>query len=148
MRSMQWQLGILGTISAFAFRHGETKENLCRGGRSQDLPNTDFQPAVGHLKQIKTAMPTQYNKYTQDDNNTHKITTTIHTANQQQLHKRQLKTSNNTHETKQNTTCTKGKNTQARQYYVQFLVIVSPSSIIHSLTLSPQSIISHHLLLL
>jgi len=37
MRSMYWQLGILGTISAFAFRHRETKKNLCRGGRSQDL---------------------------------------------------------------------------------------------------------------
>jgi hypothetical protein len=32
MRSMQWQLGVLGTISAFAFRHRETKKNLCRGG--------------------------------------------------------------------------------------------------------------------
>jgi hypothetical protein len=38
MRSMQWQLGVLGTISAFAFRHRETKKNLCRGGRSQNLP--------------------------------------------------------------------------------------------------------------
>ena len=44
MRSMQWQLGMLGTISAFAYRHRETKKNLCRGGLSQDLPNTDFQP--------------------------------------------------------------------------------------------------------
>ena len=26
----------LGTISAFAYRHRETKKNLCRGGRSQD----------------------------------------------------------------------------------------------------------------
>ena len=26
MRNMQWQLGILGTISAFAFRHKETKK--------------------------------------------------------------------------------------------------------------------------
>ena len=43
MRSMQWQLGILGTISAFAFRHRETKKNLCRGGRSQDLATADFQ---------------------------------------------------------------------------------------------------------
>ena len=43
-------------------------------------------------------MPTQYNKYTQD-NNTNKATTTIHTVNQQQLHKRQLETSNKTHET-------------------------------------------------
>ena len=32
----------LGTISAFAFRHGETKKKLCRGGRSHDLPSTDF----------------------------------------------------------------------------------------------------------
>ena len=39
MRSMQWQLGMLGTVSAFAYRHRETKKNLCRGGRSQDLPN-------------------------------------------------------------------------------------------------------------
>ena len=47
---MQWQLGILGTISAFAYRHRETKKNLCRGGWSQDLPNTDLQPAVRRLK--------------------------------------------------------------------------------------------------
>ena len=50
MRSMQWQLGILGIISAFAFMHKETKKNLCRGGPLQDLPNTDFKPAVRHLK--------------------------------------------------------------------------------------------------
>ena len=37
MRSMQWQLGILGTISAFAYRHRETKKNLCRDGRSQEM---------------------------------------------------------------------------------------------------------------
>ena len=35
MRGMYWQLGISGTISAFAYRHRETKKNLCRGGRSQ-----------------------------------------------------------------------------------------------------------------
>ena len=52
MRSIQWQLGMLGTVSAFAFRHRETKKNLCRDGRSQDLPKTDFQPAVRHLKLI------------------------------------------------------------------------------------------------
>ena len=51
MRGMQQQLGNLGTISAFACRHRETKKNLCRGGRSQELPDTDFQPAVRHLKQ-------------------------------------------------------------------------------------------------
>ena len=42
MRGMQYQLGVLGTISAFAFRHRETKQTLCRGGRSQDRPDTDF----------------------------------------------------------------------------------------------------------
>jgi hypothetical protein len=42
MRSMQQQIGVFGTISAFAFRHRETKKNLCRGGWSQDLPDTDF----------------------------------------------------------------------------------------------------------
>jgi len=41
----------------------------------------------------KKAIHTQYNKYT-SDNNTRKTTTTIHTVNQQQLQKRQLKTSN------------------------------------------------------
>jgi len=42
MRSMQWQLGVFGTIWAFAYRQRETKKNLCRGGRSQDLLVTDF----------------------------------------------------------------------------------------------------------
>ena len=40
MRSMLQRLGILGTISEFACIHIETKKNLCRGGRSQDLPDT------------------------------------------------------------------------------------------------------------
>ena len=53
MRSMQWQLGMLGTISAFAYRHRETKKNLCRGGRSQDLPNTDLQPAIRQPKYVR-----------------------------------------------------------------------------------------------
>jgi len=42
MRSMQDQLGFLRTISAFAFRHRETKKNLWRRGLSQDFPDTDF----------------------------------------------------------------------------------------------------------
>ena len=33
MRSTQQQLGVLETISAFAFRHRETKKYLCRDGR-------------------------------------------------------------------------------------------------------------------
>jgi len=35
-----WNVG--NRLSAFAYRHRETKKNLCRCGRSQDLPNTDF----------------------------------------------------------------------------------------------------------
>ena len=46
MRCMQQQLGVLRTISAFAYRHRETKKNLCLGGRSQDLPDTDFQQTI------------------------------------------------------------------------------------------------------
>jgi hypothetical protein len=42
MRSLQQQLGVLGTITEFAFRHSENKKNLCRGGRSQDLQDNDF----------------------------------------------------------------------------------------------------------
>jgi len=50
MSGAQWQLGVLGTISAFTFRHRETKKNLCRGGRSQDLLDTDFQTAIQQLR--------------------------------------------------------------------------------------------------
>jgi len=32
----------IGTISGFAFGHRETKKNLFRDGRSQDLSNTDL----------------------------------------------------------------------------------------------------------
>ena len=35
-----WNVG--NRLSAFAYRHRETKKILCRGGRSQDLPSTDF----------------------------------------------------------------------------------------------------------
>ena len=53
MKSMLWQFGILGTISAFAYRHRQTKKNLCRGGRSQDLPDTDFWPAIRQLEYLR-----------------------------------------------------------------------------------------------
>jgi len=46
MRSKQWQREILGTISAFAYRQRENKKKLCRGDRSQDLPNTDFEAII------------------------------------------------------------------------------------------------------
>ena len=42
MRNIYWQLGILGTTSAFVYRQREKKKNLCRDGRSQGLPNTDL----------------------------------------------------------------------------------------------------------
>ena len=103
MRNMQWQLGILGTISAFAFRYKETKKNLCRCGRSQDLPSTDLQPAVWQSRKKSNAHSTtkthkittihiiQLQQYIRStNNNTHKTITTIHTVNQQQLHKMQL----------------------------------------------------------
>jgi len=53
------------------------------------------------------------------------MTTTIHTATQQQLHTRQRKTNNNKHETNKNfTTCTEGKNTQAREYSEDFEILL------------------------
>ena len=100
MSSMQWQLGMLGTISAFAYRRRKTKKNLCRGGRSQDLPNTDFGSPVSkvkiaihthsttnthtmttiHVRQL-TIHTRQLQHNTQENyNNTHKTTTTIHTT--------------------------------------------------------------------
>ena len=35
-------LEVSGTIPAFAVVHRETKKDLCRDGRSQDLPGTDL----------------------------------------------------------------------------------------------------------
>ena len=53
MGSMQWHLGReMGTIPAIASRTQENQENLCRDGRSQDLPDSGFQPAVRHLSQV------------------------------------------------------------------------------------------------
>ena len=57
MRSMQWQLGILGTISAFAYRHKETKKNLCRGGRSQVLEPITFVLAYSIVIHSKIYIP-------------------------------------------------------------------------------------------
>ena len=37
MRSMQWQLGMLGTVSAFAFRHRESKKNLKETKRNLEI---------------------------------------------------------------------------------------------------------------
>ena len=35
MRNMQWQLAILGTISAFAYRHRETESHVYRNDKSR-----------------------------------------------------------------------------------------------------------------
>ena len=35
-------LEVSGTIPAFAVVHRETEKNVCRDGRSHDLPDTDF----------------------------------------------------------------------------------------------------------
>ena len=114
MRSMQWQLGILGTITAFAYRHRKTKKNLCRGGRSQDLPNTDFQPAVRHLKRKQQCIHSA--------TNTHKMTT-IHTRHLTIQHVQKV------------------TNPKLRKYCIQFPVFFPTHTV---LTLSPQPCTSHH----
>ena len=40
--SCSGNLEVSGTIPTFALAHSETKKTLCRDGRSQDLPDTDF----------------------------------------------------------------------------------------------------------
>ena len=149
MKSMQWQLGILGTIPAFASRHRETKKNMCRGGRSQDLPNTDFQPTGRHLKYKKkqqcahsatnthkmTTMHTRQLQHTRPTNNKY----TQHNLKLATIHTRQIRI--------EHVQKVKRKNFQVRKQCLQFLLIFF-SPIISSLTLSRQSFTSHHLLLL
>ena len=96
MRSMQQQLGNLGTILAFTCRQKESKKNLCRGGRSQDLPDIDFQPAVRQLKKKQ--------QYTHSITNTHKMTT---------IHRRQIELTKN---------ACKENNTKRRKYCIEFVI--------------------------
>ena len=84
MRSMQQQLGVFGTISAFAFRHRKTKKNLCRGSRSQDLPDTDFQPAIRQLKYVRQQYTHSKTTHMSEQESTHKIITQ-YTKDQLQL---------------------------------------------------------------
>jgi hypothetical protein len=52
MGSIQWQLGReMGTIPLFASRTQENQENLCRGGRSQDL--LDYQLKLWKLRILR-----------------------------------------------------------------------------------------------
>ena len=45
-------LAVSGTVPAFAVVRRETKRNLCRDGRSQDLPDTDF-PASKQTRTVR-----------------------------------------------------------------------------------------------
>ena len=125
------------SISAFAYRHRKTEKNLCRGDRSQDLPNTDFQRAVRHVREKQ--------QYTHSTANTHKMTK-IYTIQLQQYHKEtnnntHKTANNNTHNTPHNTTCTNGKQHHGKN----LLYIVSSNFPTHTvLTLSPQPFTSHH----
>jgi hypothetical protein len=47
MRSIWWQIGNLGTISAFPYRHKKTKKNLCENGRSQTFKILSSSPQSG-----------------------------------------------------------------------------------------------------
>ena len=97
MSSMQQQLGVLGTISAFAYRLRETKKNLCRGGRLQDLPDTDFQPPIQqHIAK----------QYTRGNKDTHKIIT---------QYTRPTTVSSNAH---------RKSNIMERKYCTQFLILL------------------------
>ena len=48
MSRMQWQLGVLGTISAFAYRHREIKKILCQGGNSAHHLQMESQWSASH----------------------------------------------------------------------------------------------------
>ena len=50
MRSMQWQLGMLGTISAFAYRHRETKKQRQKKMTDEKWP---FPSCTLNAKQIQ-----------------------------------------------------------------------------------------------
>ena len=60
MRSMQWQLGILGTISAFDFRHRETKKkHQC----THSTTNTHAMITI-HTRQLQQYTRPTNNNYT------------------------------------------------------------------------------------
>jgi len=65
MRSMQQQqLGVLGTISAFAYRHRESEKYLCRFGRSQDLPDRGQLNSSQQLKYVRQQYTHYIKQYT------------------------------------------------------------------------------------
>jgi len=46
-----WSVG--NRLAAFAYRHRETKKNLCRGGRSHHLPDSDLWLTIRQLKYVR-----------------------------------------------------------------------------------------------
>ena len=103
---MQQQLGVLGTISAFPYRHRETKKNMCRDGRSQDLLDTDLQPAIRQLKYVRQ-------QYTHS--NTMHMSKQRYTQGNNTIHKRPTAVSSSAH---------KKSNTMGRKYSTQFLMLL------------------------
>ena len=69
-----------------------------QSGISSKNSNTHIVQQI-HIRKITTHTRQQQQHTQHNYNNKHNTTTTIHTLNQQQLHKRKLKTSNKTHET-------------------------------------------------
>ena len=101
-------------------------------------PSEYWRLASSPASKVKTAIHTQYNKYTSDDNNTHKTTTTctrqlttIHTIQQTTIHTTHLKIQH----------VQKVNNITVRKYCIQFLVFFPTHTV---LTLSPQPFTSHH----
>ena len=84
MRSMQWQLGILGTISAFAYRHRETEKNCVEmAGRRTFRILTSSQQSGVESKNNNTHVAQQASTNTLYDNNTHNYNNTYKTTKQQ-----------------------------------------------------------------
>jgi hypothetical protein len=76
MKSMYWQLGILGTISEFAFRHRSTKKNLCRALYKKEWVilnisiNVICSPSAIHA--LSTTEQAEVYRFTQDRQCTYK----------------------------------------------------------------------------
>ena len=95
MGSMQWQLGReMRTIPAFASRTQENQENLSRGGRSQDLPDSGFQPAVRHLSQVVRLSNDIHSTTHKHSTNTINIVQTRHSTNTNIIKKLYMRFSN------------------------------------------------------
>ena len=102
---MQYQLGVLGTISAFAYRHREKNKPLCRGGLSQELSYTEFQPAIRQLKYVRQQF-TRSKTLHKGSKHTHKVIT------------------QNIKDKLQSAAKNKENNTMGRKYCTQLLILL------------------------